>query len=152
MDQLKIEKDIIQNLGEPSLVEKKGITIHYSADNDSKRLRREMTQSNIGYHYLILEDGKIVQVGSLDLKMNHAGKAMWNAHSPNRCHIAIAFLGWGLLDKNHKTWSGIIADRWVDRRGNIWHPATDLQEKSLEMLVRHLMQEYKINEIGRAHV
>lgn len=123
----------------------KGITIHYSADGSSERLRREMFATKIGYHFLIAKNGRIIQTSPLDKTVHHAGKAMWNDLSPNRHHIAIAFICWGKLNEKGHTWTGLQIQNPVTRAAGTWEPATNEQEASLIRLLKFLSLTYKIS-------
>ena len=121
-----------------------GITIHYTADGDLDRVKREMETKGVGYHFIIDRDGSLHQTANLLKAVNHAGKAMWNGQSPNRTHIAIAFISWGLLNSDSLAWNGSKAVG-VKRRGHLWDAATPEQEERLSTLVRQLMREFAIS-------
>lgn len=120
-----------------------GITVHYTADSDIERVKREMDQSKVGYHFLIDKNGLIHQTANLSKAVNHAGKAMWNGQSPNRTHIAIAFVCWGLANRDGLAWNGTVIET-VKRNGHLWEPATDKQEKALRRLIIDLMRDFGI--------
>ena len=121
-----------------------GITIHYTADENMDRVKREMNMNGIGYHFIIDRDGSLHQTAHLLKAVNHAGKAMWNGQSPNRTHIAIAFISWGLLNSDGFAWNGSKAVG-VKRMGHLWDAASQAQEMRLSTLVRQLMQEFSIS-------
>lgn len=123
----------------------RGVTVHYSADGSSERLRREMFATKIGYHFLIEKKGRIIQTSSLDKTVHHAGKAMWRDLSPNRHHIAIAFICWGKLNDKGHTWTGLQIHNPVTRAKGMWEPATSEQEASLVRLLKFLCLSYKIS-------
>ncbi len=138
--------ELIDGLGQsPFIKGPKGITIHYSADGSFERVKRELFATKIGYHFLIKKDGKIIQTAKIDRCVNHAGKALWNEQSPNRTHIAVAFICWGLLSKEGKTWNGLQIENPVTRRGFTWEPATKEQEEALRRLCKYLMATFKIS-------
>lgn len=121
-----------------------GITIHYTADVNLDRVKREMDRTGFGYHFIIDRDGSLHQTANLLKAVNHAGRAMWNGQSPNRTHIAIAFMSWGLLDNDSKAWNGtkVIG---IKRQGHLWDAATLEQETQLFTIVRQLMREFAIS-------
>lgn len=120
-----------------------GVTVHYTADPNLDRVKAHMLSERVGYHFIIDRAGAVHQTASLGRCVNHAGKAMWNGQSPNRTHLAVAFLSWGLLSKESKSWTGapVIG---VKREGNLWDPATVRQEESLIDLLQWAMREYGI--------
>lgn len=120
-----------------------GITVHYTADGDIERVKREMSQAHVGYHFVIDRDGSLHQTANLAKAVNHAGKAMWQGQSPNRTHLAVAFVSWGLLHEGGIAWNGtrVIG---VNRRGHLWDPATAKQEKVLINLLRELCRDFQI--------
>jgi N-acetyl-anhydromuramyl-L-alanine amidase AmpD len=121
-----------------------GITVHYTADGDLERVKREMDKSKVGYHFIIDREGKIHQTAALTKSVNHAGKAMWNGQSPNRTHLSLAILSWGLLNDDKKAWNGQLVPEGVKRKGQYWDPATPQQERSLMNLLRALMADFEI--------
>lgn len=125
----------------------KGITVHYTADGSVERIKREMGSTKIGYHYIIDKDGSIIQTASLLKTVNHAGVAMWNDKSPNRTHLAVAFVCWGYLNARGQTWTGLQIPNPVSRANGMWDAATDAQEKSLTKLLIHLINTYKISPL-----
>lgn len=121
-----------------------GITIHYTADGNMDRVKREMSTKKVGYHFIIDRDGSLHQTAHLLKAVNHAGKAMWNGQSPNLTHIAIAFISWGLLNADGFAWNG-SKEVNVKRRGYLWDAASQAQETRLSTLVRQLMLEFAIS-------
>ena len=121
-----------------------GITVHYTADGDIDRVKREMESRKVGYHFVIDRDGSIHQTASLAKSVNHAGNAKWNGQSPNRTHIAVSLVSWGLLIDENKAWNG-SAVHGVKRKGQWWDPATSAQEKALFVLLRGLMTDFQIS-------
>lgn len=121
-----------------------GITVHYTADSDIDRVKREMDKTRIGYHFLIAKNGTLHQTANLTKSVNHAGKAMWNGQSPNRTHIAVAVVSWGLLNSDSLAWNGTRVLNPVKRRGKMWEPATTAQEARLMDLLRDLIKEFGI--------
>lgn len=122
----------------------RGITIHYTADSSFERVKKQIELSKIGYHFIILKNGEIIQTASLDYAVNHAGRAVWNNLSPNRQHIAIAFMCWGKLNDKGHTWSGSQVHNPVRRINGTWDIATRDQESSLLKLVNFLCMTYNI--------
>jgi N-acetyl-anhydromuramyl-L-alanine amidase AmpD len=125
-----------------------GITVHYTADGDLERVKREMNSSKVGYHFIVDRDGLIHQTANLAKAVNHAGKAMWNGQSPNRTHLAVAFISWGHLDKDGRAWNGMKVLNPVKRRGLLWDPATEVQEKKLLQLLSDLMRDFDISPMN----
>lgn len=121
-----------------------GITIHYTADGDIDRVKREMDKSKIGYHFIIDRDGLIHQTAALTKSVNHAGKALWNGQSPNRTHIAIAVVSWGLVNDDKIAWNGTKVPFAVKRKGQYWDSATPAQERSLMKLLFGLISDFQI--------
>jgi N-acetyl-anhydromuramyl-L-alanine amidase AmpD len=124
-----------------------GITVHYTADGDIDRVKREMDTQKVGYHFIVDRLGLIHQTANLAKAVNHAGKAMWNGQSPNRTHLAVAFISWGLLNKDGLAWNGTKIGG-VKRGGHLWDPATEVQEKKLFQLLRDLMRDFDISPIN----
>jgi N-acetyl-anhydromuramyl-L-alanine amidase AmpD len=120
-----------------------GITVHYTADGDIDRVKREMDKNKIGYHFIIDRDGFLHQTANLTKSVNHAGKAMWNGQSPNRTHIAVAIVSWGLLNDDSLAWNGtrVVGTK---RKGQLWDAASMAQEKMLDRLLRGLMIDFRI--------
>jgi len=121
-----------------------GITVHYTADGDIARVKREMDKSKVGYHFIIDRNGALHQTANLTKSVNHAGKAMWNGQSPNRTHIAVAIVSWGFLNDDGLAWNGtkVIGTK---RKGQLWDAASEAQEKMLMHLLRELMADFAIS-------
>lgn len=123
----------------------KGITIHYTADDNLDRTVRSLKGQKLGYHFFIERDGTVVQSADLLSRVNHAGVAKWRGQSPNRSHISIAVLSWGVL-KNSKNWlDNVVKQDVVVRRQHQWHAATKAQEGALISLLADLCSELKID-------
>ena len=122
-----------------------GITIHYTANDNFQSLLQEMHMHSIGYHFVIKKDGSIVQTSRLSKTTNHAGKAMWENESPNRNHISVAFVCWGSLSKDKKTYTGKKIENYRESLGGFWEPATDDQEKKLIDLCQELIVKFGID-------
>lgn len=120
-----------------------GITIHYTADGDLDRVKREMQTQNVGYHFIVDREGLIHQTASLAKAVNHAGKAMWNGQSPNRTHLALAVLSWGLLNDDQRAWNGSQV-KGTKRKGQFWDVASSKQERVTVNLIRGLMADFHI--------
>ncbi len=114
-----------------------GVTVHVTADDSIERVRRTLKERHLGYHLVIDFDGKVTQLCYLDRRTNHAGPSNWRGNHCNEKFAAVALLGWGVLDKDDKTWTGEPVGNAVTRPGNVgagrfrWQPATAAQEKSL---------------------
>lgn len=121
-----------------------GITVHYTADGTLEQAKRAMDERKIGYHFIVDRDGLIHQTANLAKAVNHAGKAIWNGQSPNRTHLAIAFVNWGLASGDSLSWAGIKIET-VKRMGFLWEPATAKQEKALKRLIQDLMKDFGIS-------
>jgi N-acetyl-anhydromuramyl-L-alanine amidase AmpD len=106
-----------------------------------------MDAKKIGYHFIIDRDGSLHQTASLSHSVNHAGKAMWNGQSPNRTHLAIAFISWGFLTDESKAWNGTQV-AGVKRRGKLWDPASEAQENRLNKLLGELIRFYGISPLN----
>lgn len=121
-----------------------GVTVHYAADVDLKRVIDALRKRNLGYHLIIDRDGKVHQTCYLDRKVNHAGPSEWLDQSCNRWHAAVCLLSWGQLRKDRKAWNGasIPEGEQVKRAENVskrmawWHAATSAQERSLVEVLR----------------
>lgn len=126
-----------------------GATIHYTADRNVDRLVAEGVKSKIGYHLMIGRDGSVIQTCFLDKRVNHAGAATWHGLSPNRKHMAIALVSWGLLDVSHDgdlvSWTGDVVPIGEVRQGGSllypdvpmwWDAATPQQLKTLVEILR----------------
>lgn len=126
-----------------------GVTVHYTADRNVKRVISSLKEKGYNYHLLIDRDGSVIQTGYLDKSVWHAGKAEWNGKSPNKEHASIALVSWGYLfeqDNGFFSWSGDQVSKMdAVKRGNnlqgehkkirAWDAATMLQEtKLLEVL------------------
>jgi N-acetyl-anhydromuramyl-L-alanine amidase AmpD len=122
-----------------------GITVHYTADGDLDRVKREMDKTKIGYHFIIDREGKIHQTANLAKAVNHAGKAMWNGQSPNRTHLAISVLSWGLVNRDGLSWNGTRVLNVEKRMGELWDIATQKQESVLKKLIQDLMTDFQIS-------
>ena len=138
-----------------------GVTVHYTGDGSLKQAKEALT--TIGYHVLIDFDGTIVQLARLDQRVDHAGKAMWLGRSPNKHHIAVAVIGWGLLEEKEVTvtdadgkttkvkklynYVGGEIDREAAafRNGHWWHAATAPQERALLSFLRWCVRICKIS-------
>jgi N-acetyl-anhydromuramyl-L-alanine amidase AmpD len=110
----------------------RGVTVHYTASGSLISALREEVHG-LGYHILIDRDGSTVQTCYLTLRVNHAGKANWNGDSPNKSHLAVAFVSWGLLDGAGYSYAGVQVPKEeirTDEKGK-WHAATPQQEDSL---------------------
>lgn len=124
--------------GKPS-----GITIHYTADDNVERVLKTLGERGLAYHLIIDRDGSVIQNCYLINSCDHAGRAKWNGKSPNRNHIAIAVVSWGLLHENKdgtlSTWAGnkFLKEDAVFEPDNVygneswWQPATVLQYQVL---------------------
>jgi N-acetyl-anhydromuramyl-L-alanine amidase AmpD len=124
-----------------------GVTVHYTADGSLERLKREMGATKIGYHLIIDRDGTIIQTASMLKRVNHAGLASWNGKSPNRTHLAVAFISWGRLNAQGQAWTGLQIQNPVTRAQGMWDAASPAQEKSLTKVLTHLINEYKISPL-----
>lgn len=115
-----------------------GITVHYTAGSSALSTIDYMRQqTKLAYHLLIERDGSVIQMSYLDQRVNHAGVADWNGHSPNREHVAVALASWGLLEKDGDrflTYTGheISPALVAYRNGHHWEAATPEQITSLE--------------------
>lgn len=153
-----IAKVILKNdciLNEPWELKKPvGITIHYSADRNLNSVLSWIQKEKLGYHCIIDSDGEIYQICPFDKRVNHAGNSLWNDKSPNRNHIAICLMSFGLLTKSknkYLSWNNVeinpinVALR-NDLNGNqhLWDKATDIQESSLLNILSWLVS-YGIN-------
>ena len=127
-----------------------GVTLHYTADRNFQRTYRELVTNKLGYHFVIDRDGKVYQLAYLDRTTAHAGKAMWNGLSPNRTHLSIALISWGMLEKKEDHWCAWTGEKLpeqavVARPSNIdgktyaWDKATDEQEETLQMLLKWII-------------
>ena len=121
-----------------------GITVHYTADNDFERVKRAMKAEVIGYHLVITKDGKIHQTSRLDKTVDHAGKALWQRQSPNRCHIAISIVSWGKLNSEKKSWNGELCPAAIMRNGAWYDSATSEQEESLVKLCKYFRDKIRL--------
>lgn len=121
-----------------------GITVHYTADGDLERVKRESIASTIGYHLIFDKLGKVHQTSRLDRTVNHAGKAAWQGVSPNRAHIALSVLSWGRLNKDKTAWNGTPCPDAIERGKYFWDACTGPQEAALVAACRYL--------IGRFHM
>jgi N-acetyl-anhydromuramyl-L-alanine amidase AmpD len=125
--------------GDPS-----GITIHYTADNSIVRTMSSLKAKKLSYHFIIDRNGDLYQTFYLDRMAAHAGKALWANKSPNRTHLSVAIISWGLLDDKKQSWTGIQIDSAVKRGGKYWDPASASQEKTLMTLLKNLMEMFDI--------
>lgn len=127
-----------------------GVTLHYTADRNFQRTYRELVSNQLGYHFVIDRDGRVYQLAYLDRTVNHAGKAMWEGKSPNRAHLSIALISWGMLEEKNGelvAWTGerIREHEIVFRPSNIdghiyaWDGATMEQEQSLMMILKWII-------------
>lgn len=60
-----------------------GVTIHYTGDVGMQRIYKSLLSGGFGYHLVIAKSGEVVQLTYLDLRVYHAGKALWQGVSPN---------------------------------------------------------------------
>lgn len=130
----------------PFTVGPRGVTIHYTADPKLDRCVRVLVERRLGYHLLIDRAGKVLQHAGLRQRLWHAGRAHWKGLSPNQDHVAIAFLGWGELERRGAdvvAWNGDVvpAADVVERRGSIWEAATAAQEVSLRAVCAWLVKQ-----------
>lgn len=121
-----------------------GITIHYTADGNMKRVAEHASQHQIGYHFLIDRDGHLMQTASLSRAVNHAGEAKWNGQSPNRSHLAVSIVSWGLLNADGTAWTKKVECPAVSRHGKLWDAATPEQEARLISLCEALCRQFGI--------
>jgi len=129
----------------------RGATVHYTADRSLPRVINDGISTGIGYHLTIDRDGSVHQNCWLDKAVAHAGDATWNGVSPNRHHVAVALLSWGILEVDRftgqkKTWTGIVLpDAEIAERPALngqmcwWDKATPEQEASIVLVLRWLM-------------
>lgn len=134
-----------------------GVTVHYTADRDIERVVRVLKERELGYHLMIARDGTVFQCAKLRVRLWHAGKAVWRNRSPNREHIAVALLSWGLVEdvaadplrRHFETWNGLVippADV-AERTGNLggdkawWDAATPHQEAALSAVLSWLVAQ-----------
>ena len=125
--------------GDPS-----GITIHYTADSSLVRTMSSLKAKNLAYHFMIDRNGDLYQTFPMTAMASHAGQALWANKSPNRSHLSIALVSWGLLDDEKKSWTGVEIQSAVKRGGKYWDAATAAQEKTLLDLLKNLMQMFDI--------
>jgi len=119
-----------------------GITVHYTASRSLEATHETLMIRGLNYHFIIERDGMIVQTAKLTHRVHHAGKASWQNRSPNRSHISIALLSWGLLDEDGKNWTGgqVHGADWRRQGGALWDKATEPQEESLIKLCKWLVK------------
>lgn len=137
-------KKLSWNWGEPV-----GVTIHDSADPNKNRVIYWLEKKNLGYHLMIDKNGAVIQCVEFDKRVNHAGKASWNKLSPNKHHIAICILSWGLLtvsNGKYYSWNKKeIPEKDVsyrpDHLGNFYYydAATIEQENSLIEILKWMI-------------
>jgi N-acetyl-anhydromuramyl-L-alanine amidase AmpD len=120
-----------------------GITIHYTGDVGIQRIYQSLISEGLGYHLVIAKSGEVIQLTFLDLRVYHAGKALWKGHSPNRTHVAIAIESYGELKRErgavYRAWNdAFVAKENVairpsnfDSTQSPWDAATAKQEASL---------------------
>jgi len=124
-----------------------GATIHYAADRDIKRVVTSLEKAKLGYHFIIDRHGTIFQISELSARVDHAGKAMWNFYSPNRSHVAICLMSWGLVNElapgAYESWSKMTvpSDDVIKFNGKYWDKATDAQFASLFELCLWLLDQ-----------
>lgn len=127
-----------------------GVTVHYTADRNFQRTYRELVTQGLGYHFVIDRDGKVYQLAYLDRTTNHAGKAMWEGKSPNRTHLSIALISWGMLDRDGEHWVSWTGEKIpehsiaarpsnIDGRTYAWDKATDEQEETLITVLKWIV-------------
>lgn len=75
-----------------------GVTVHHAADRDMQRVLMDGKTSGLGYHLIIDRAGLVTQAAYMDERVDHAGDAEWNGHSPNRNHLAVCVLSWGRVN------------------------------------------------------
>lgn len=122
----------------------RGVTVHYTASGCLNSALNAMQQSGLGYHFLIDRDGSIIQTSPLNHRTDHAGKAEWNEDRPNRSHISVSLVSWGLLNERSENYLGKVVES-VKRDGKMWHPATKAQEASVLDLCKKIMVAFKIS-------
>lgn len=125
------------------VLEPAGVTIHYSADRDAERTVRSLAERGLGYHVLIDRDGAVLQLAPFNVRLSHAGSALWRGLSPNRTHVSVCLISWGFLDKTRTAWNGyVVAAGQVAERpvGRFWDAATPPQEAALWKLLGWLCQ------------
>ena len=114
-----------------------GATIHYSASRDLKITIQSLKETKTGYHFVIDRDGTIYQLECLSKRVHHAGRAMWNLYSPNRSHVAICLISWGLVKGlvpgAFESWSKrtVPSDDVIHFNGQPWDKATEAQFAAL---------------------
>lgn len=110
-----------------------GATVHYTASENLELTRAALVAKGLNYHFMIDRNGSVAQTANLGYRVNHAGRAIWRGQSPNRTHIAIALVSWGILTDPGVTWTGrdVPQDEVRKWDGNLWHSATVAQEKAL---------------------
>jgi N-acetyl-anhydromuramyl-L-alanine amidase AmpD len=123
-----------------------GITIHYTADRMLERSIESLVQHDLGYHFLIDRKGVVYQTASMKNTIWHAGKATWESLSPNRFHLAISLLSYGLLTKKNDrlfTWFNLEVDpiESAYRDGRYWDAATEKQEIALDLILKWLIEQ-----------
>ena len=106
-----------------------GVTLHYTADIDQQRVIDTLISKSLGYHLILTRGGSVVQLADLNQKLWHAGNADWNGLSPNRKHIAVAVMSWGLLTKKDGdfiSWTGKPVDsaQVIEKNKHYWHKIT----------------------------
>lgn len=123
-----------------------GVTVHYTASGEKlDGLFESMRKQKVGYHFMIERDGTIWQTAALNLAVNHAGVAKWNGRSPNRTHIAVALVSWGLLDSEGKSYAGVRIPKPRLYAGKLWEAATEAQIDALFELMQGLLKEFAIS-------
>jgi len=117
-----------------------GATIHYTASRNLEATHKTLMDRGLNYHFIIDREGKVIQTAQLTHRVHHAGKAKWLDKSPNRSHVSVALLSWGLLNDG-KTWVGkrLPVEETAHRRNNTWDKATMAQEEALLHLCRWLV-------------
>ena len=119
-----------------------GVTVHYTASRGIGGTIKELVNKSLGYHIIIDRDGTVYQCAEFTGRLNHAGKADWRGHSPNREHIAVALVSWGwvkeLAPGIYQSWAGTAVDTkdCIERDCRWWDVATNVQELALLRFLR----------------
>lgn len=133
---------VVQTVGAFHGGSPRGVTVHYTASRDISSTISTLASKNLGYHLIIDRDGTIYQCAEFTGRLNHAGKALWNGLSPNKAHLAVALISWGLLKELApgacESWGGklVATEDCKYRQGQWWDAATTAQELALLKFLR----------------
>lgn len=128
------------------------IVEHYTASGNIEQAIKTLTGQNgskVSVHFIISRTGEIIQIGTPDDILWHAGESKYEGLTGlNKYSIGIENINWGILTKKgnkYYTWTNVEIPEeeiYIDSKGNIFHTYTHAQLEANLELCKYLVSKY----------